>query len=104
MCVLSCSKGPAAANIYAKKNEKVYAQLCVDWSFDGLYFQIENQPWITISLGKKQSKNEIDHIYTDEMKNIFKSLCFYALNNLTGYSAISDEALIEVRKKLDLFV
>lgn len=97
---LRISAGPAAAHI----NDDANTQITVDWSFDGLYYKYKDHSWITLSLGPQTEKNEIDKINTPEMKSNFKSLCFFALEQLKGYSGHSDKALVKLQEIVDLFV
>ena len=103
--VIRMTSGPAAANVcgYYGNDEKIYHQLCIDWSFDSIHFKFKDQPWITLSIGPKQPKDEI-RLITDEMSTIFKSLCFYALNNSNYYPDISITVLNELRRIVDIFV
>jgi hypothetical protein len=98
---LRFTAGPAAAHVY---DDSTNSKISIDWSFDGLYYQYNNGPWITLSLGPKTTTNELDKINTPEMKSVFKSLCFYGIENLQGYSGNSDKALPKVYNLTELFV
>ena len=94
---LQISKGPAAAHSYYIENDAKCCQLTLDWSYDGLYFKYYDEEWITLSIGPKTEKNEIDKIDTEEKKLMFKKLALNFLSELQDYSTLSDLALIELQ-------
>jgi hypothetical protein len=85
-------------------DDETNSRLTIDWTYDGIYFQYENEPWITISIGPKTEINEINKIDLPSKIRVFKKLCFQALNSLKNHSQICDDALIEVKKVVDFFV
>lgn len=99
---LTVIQGPNAVSVtdYSKGIE-----LTIDWSYDGLYFRYDrNQPPIVLSIGPETKRHELNKINTPSMINDFKVLSFHALNNLRDTSDISDNALVQVQKIVDLFV
>ena len=94
---LQISKGPAAAHSYYIENNIKCCQLTLDWSYDGLYFKYYDEEWITLSIGPKTEKNEINKIDTEEKKFMFKKLALNFLSELQDYSTLSDLALIELQ-------
>lgn len=98
---LRFSAGPSAAHVY---DDNTNSKICIDWSFDGLYYQYNNGSWITLSLGPKTIVHELDKINTPEMKSVFKSLCFHGVEKLQGYSGNSDLALLKVNDLAKIFL
>ena len=87
------TKGPAAANVYWKNDGKTIGQLTLDWSYDAIDFKYMNQEWITLSIGPKTEKHEINKLDTKDKKDMFVLLEWHLQKNLKGYSVVSDEAL-----------
>ncbi len=101
MSELIISKGPYAANVYT---EDRFTELCLDWTYDGLYFKCKGSSWITISLGPNTIISEIYKINTDELRLTFKRLSIFMLSELFGYSERSDTSLKELLRVIDYFV
>ena len=107
---LKISSGPYAATIYDNETD---SKLIIDWSCDSLYFKYRDDSYITLSIGHGEAltsspvkipNSEIHKLNTQESINTFTKLCQVALKELNGYSVISDNALFEIKKMLDLFV
>ena len=92
MSTFKVLKGPAAANIYDENNN---SQLCIDWSFNSLYYRYKNNNWIIIFVDDKLVIADI--INENEIEN-FKKLFLYIFNNLKNYSIKSDEILNKIHK------
>lgn len=98
------TSGPAAVTIY---NDSQESNLTIDWSYDAIYFKYKNSSWITLSIGPKTTKNEVNKINGSKMINIFKNLIFYALNNknlLYPTDEINLNISNELHIILDLFI
>jgi len=88
-----------SANIYDDDNS---SQLCIDWSYNGIYFNYKNENWIIIN--KNEIINEFNKNNTSEMKLIFKNLGYYALNNLKDQSIDANKQLTKLKDIIDHIV
>ena len=110
------NRGPAAAiaKLMIEEPPTMIAHLTLDWSYDGIYFQIFDEGnWnktITLSTGPKTVKNEINELFNlnSSNKSKFKRLSF-EINNKMQISNFSPESeigksLAELERITDLFV
>ena len=71
--------GLSASYIYDDNNK---TQLIIDWFYKGIYFKYKNLPWIMLSIDSDLDNLEIYRINTYDIKNTFKKLCLYAIEEL----------------------
>lgn len=75
------SSGPAAANLYVGLNNINY-RLCFDWSFDYIYWKVNNNLDIEINL---ENFDGVEKINTDEL-NIFIFACKQMIQQTQNYN------------------
>tara|TARA_B100000524_G_scaffold345916_1_gene245275 strand:+ start:903 stop:1562 length:660 start_codon:yes stop_codon:yes gene_type:complete len=109
------NRGPAAAiaKLMIEEPPTMIAHLTLDWSYDGIYFQIFDEGnWtktITLSTGPKTVRNDIDVLLNLPSLDIsnFKRLSFEISNRMKSNFLSESEigkSLAELERITDLFV
>ncbi len=98
------TKGPAAAHSYLIINGQQTCQVTLDWSYDGIYYKYNDNPWIILSIGPKTQTHDLDKIDTEDKKKIFKYLSLQFFDKLENYSEISNKSLKKLREIYNHFL
>lgn len=89
------NKGPVAAICKLMDNNKLIAEMTLDWSYNAIYFKFYYNDYMIISIGSKTVKNDINKLNIND-KLFFNLTSNHLIKKIKGYSSISDNSLIKL--------
>lgn len=94
MATFLYSSGDAAGNLYMTQNN-IECTLCLDWSFDAIYFRNpETNIWYTLGTGPQTTKCDWDNMTQQEQSTCIIMLHYAKHNHKDHYTRVNANSIL----------